>query len=140
MFKGLTFSSFSELKYFKGLTRINNDCFMSATVSGEIVVPEGVRVLGRGIFQYANINVIDLPSTLTNIEERCFQEIKCSSLIFRTVTPPRLYGYREFMFSHIKTVYVPDASIELYKNAQDPAGYFKTLNYKPLSKYVPHNP
>jgi hypothetical protein len=135
-FKDLTLSSFSELAYFKGLTRIDNDCFMSVTINGKMIVPEGVKTLGRGVFMYAHVNVIDLPSTLMYIEERCFQEISCASLVVRASNPPVLYGYREFMFASIKDVYVPDTSIGLYKNAQDAGGYWKNMNYKPLSEYT----
>jgi hypothetical protein len=137
VFKDLTLSSFSELAYFKGLIRIDNDCFKSATINGEVIVPEGVRTLGKGVFQYAHVNVIDLPSTLTYIKEQCFQEINCASLVIRASNPPVLYGYREFMYAHIKDVYVPDASIGLYKNAQDAGEYWKKMNYKPLSEYMP---
>ena len=55
------------------------------------------------------------------------------AIVIRAVTPPA-FGVGVFGSSNNCPIYVPDESVEAYKNATNMSGYASRI--KPLSEYV----
>ncbi len=97
-----------------------------------MVVPEGVISIGTRAFRSDNLRVLDLPSTLLSVGGCMLgdnSQHHPDSVILRAMVPP--YSYNEFLISRDRptTLYVPQASIELYLANAD---YNQIENIKPL--------
>ena len=72
-------TSFNELQYFTGLTRLGNQCFYYEDLLNSIIIPEGITSIGRGCFDYCmSLSSISIPESVTLIEDGAFWG--CSSL------------------------------------------------------------
>lgn len=83
-------------------------------------LPEGISSIGPATFKYcSNLKSIELPSTIELIDESAF--FNCSSLgtiTVNAVKPPKL-GSQPFKgIDSLFTVYVPEASLLDYRNAE----------------------
>ena len=132
MFAKKTFTSLKELGQF-GTKVFMSKAFEGVNVSGSIIMPGTLKNLSDGCFFKATVNTIDIPSSVTLIQGTCFMDSKIENLIFRSSTPPKLYGYWEFMRAQLGHIYVPDESVELYK--AEKWNYGQTLPFVPLSEY-----
>lgn len=100
-----------------------------------LVVPEGAtQVPGNCFRDYAKLETVDLPSTTTLVAGSSF--LGCTGLktfICRAVTPPETTNntWSAAVCETLK-VYVPDESVELYK---DEYGWAKLQNILPLSTF-----
>ena len=130
MFAKRTFTSFKELGFF-GEVIFGSRAFEEVNVSGSIIMPGHCKAVSNGCFLKATVNTIEVPSSVTFLDSTCFMNSKIKNLIFRSKTPPKRYGYWEFLYAQIERVYVPDESIELYR-AVDWGG---KLSFNPLSEY-----
>ena len=114
MFAKRTFPSFKELGFF-GEVMFDSRAFEEVNVSGAIVMPGHCKKVSDGCFLKATVKTIDMPSSVTYLGSTCFMNSKIKNLIFRSKTPPKRYGYWEFLYARIERIYVPDESIELYQ-------------------------
>ena len=80
VFKNKTnITSFNELKFFTGLTTINNNAFYNCSQLRSVIVPNGVTTLESYAFQLCTSLVsVTLPTTLTEIKSNVFRN--CSAL------------------------------------------------------------
>ncbi len=80
VFKNKTnITSFNELKFFTGLTTINNNAFYNCSQLRSVIVPNGVTTLESYAFQLCtSLESVTLPTTLTEIKSNAFRN--CSAL------------------------------------------------------------
>lgn len=79
VFQGKNIQSFNELKYFIGLTAIDNSAFYYCLRLTNVTLPEGVVRIGDSAFAFCdNLTSIILPNSLTTIDYQAFNQ--CSSL------------------------------------------------------------
>jgi len=77
-FKGAELGSFDELKYFTGLTSIDDEAFMGSTLT-KVTLPEGLTTIGaRAFADCASLTVFNVPASVVNIGNGAFKG--CSSL------------------------------------------------------------
>ena len=98
-----------------------------------MVVPEGVISIGERAFRSDSLRVLDLPSTLLSVGGCMLGDNgqhHPDSVILRAMVPP--YSNRNFLISRDcpTTLYVPQASLELY---QANAAYNTVESIKPLN-------
>ena len=130
MFKGGSFKSLKELGMF-GKIRMSDYAFERIKVKESIVIPEGCVEISTGAFLKATAKTVELASTISYLFGSCFQSANIKNLIFHGTTPPKRYGYWEFLYAQIERIYVPDESIELYRAAD----WDVKLSFHPLSEY-----
>ena len=145
-------------KIFYGLTRIGQNTDKNKANAKEVVIYDGVTSIGNGAFSgCTNLKYLTISDTVTSIGDRAiyncsnmasitipnsvryigFDEfLSCGNLIYITVkatTPPKLANLT-YAFNGIATIYVPDASVDVYKTAdvwKEYAGKIKAISEKP---------
>ena len=74
VFKGNTnITSFDELRYFTGLTKIANNAFLGCTKLTSISIPNNVEIIGDASFQSSGLTNITIPNNITTIGSWAFQ-------------------------------------------------------------------
>jgi len=130
MFANKEFTSLREIGFF-GASELAKGAFKNVVVSGVLIYPGSCKAVSDGCFFNATIDTIDIPASVTYLAGMCFHSSKTKNIIFRSKTPPKLYGYQEFGGNiRMRKVYVPDESIELYR-----AKWESWLPFAPLSEY-----
>ena len=131
--------SFREFKYFTGINEIPANAFKSCTKLFEIVLPNSITSIGeRAFISCTSLTSISIPNCVTSIGEYAFRY--CSALTSITIgnnvlsigayafenckslylvysknsVPPSL-GTSVFLSNKIDTLYVPTASVDVYK-------------------------
>ena len=130
MFANKNFVSLKELQYF-GKISLSNRAFEKVNVSKSIIIPHGCKRISDGCFLFATVDTIDIPASVTYLAGTCFRFSVINDLIFRSKTPPTKYGYQEFAGARIKRIYIPDGSIDIYRNSN----FVDGIELIPLSKY-----
>jgi hypothetical protein len=118
------------------VTYIGARAFCKCFSLRSIVLPDSVTYIGRKAFRYCvNLRNIVIPSALTDINKGTFEfctnlnEIICNAPI-----PPKAYqDLFDTNFNSDCILYVPDTSIDQYKNSEYMWNCFKTI--LPLSMY-----
>lgn len=104
-----------------GITRITAEVFSRCNGLVNIIIPEGVTQVNGNAFSYcANVETITYPSTITSIGgQEGLSFTKFTEVIVNATTPPTLSHSTNSMGAHSLTfpIYVPDASVNAYKNA-----------------------
>ena len=78
VFKGAEIGSFDELKYFTGITSIEEGAFSGSTLT-KVTLPENVTTIGAGAFaNCTELTVFNVPASVINIGTGAFKG--CSSL------------------------------------------------------------
>ncbi len=104
------------------VTQLGEECFKGCSGLASLTLQEGVNMVGydcfRGCTSLASVN---LPSSVTKLEEDCFKG--CTSLNTVTcsaTTPPTCGSTTRSAFTDeaSKTLYVPSACVDAYKDAQ----------------------
>ena len=115
MFANKEFTSLREIGFF-GASYLAKGAFKNVVVAGVLIYPSSCKAASDDCFFNATIDTIDIPASVTYLSGMCFYSSKTKNLIFRSKTPPKLYGYQEFGGNlRMGKVYVPDESIELYR-------------------------
>ena len=78
VFKGSSITSFDELEWFTGLSRINEYAFEGCDILASIFIPSNVTTIGDHAFSNTRLTSITLPSNLTSIGNSAFEG--CGSL------------------------------------------------------------
>ena len=92
-----------------------------------LVLPEGLESIGGSAFNSAKISSVTLPSTLTAIGSNGFFNcLNLASITSNASVPPTLgiyafyyinSSFERFPLASIEAIYVPEASVNAYKNA-----------------------
>lgn len=95
-----------------------------------------VEILTENCFAYcSNLKYVELPNTINAIEKNVFfRDNNLSEFIIKSSIPPTLGENAFYGTSSDFLIYVPDESIELYKNSDGWSIY--TDKIRPLSEYV----
>ena len=76
-FKGLSITHFEELRYFTGVTIIENSAFENCASLTSIVIPGGVTSIGSSAFSScSSLTSITLPDSITSIKSYAFYSCK----------------------------------------------------------------
>lgn len=91
VFKGNTdIVAFTELKYFTGLTKIDDNAFRGCTNLWKITFPDNIKEIGEYAFYECNdLQIIDIPNGVTKIGLRAFSgcsKVKYVSLPHSVIT------------------------------------------------------
>ena len=78
VFKESEITSFDELQYFTGLTKIDDEAFDNCTKLASVKLPATVTEIGRRAFSHCIFSEIEFPSGLTYIDTEAFY--LCESL------------------------------------------------------------
>lgn len=113
------FTQFKSLKIPETTKVIENNAFAYCTnLEGKIIIPDGVEKVRLSVFRGCEkIESISFSETVTAINN--FACYDCSSLteVFSYNPVPPIITIYTFSQNPPKTLYVPDESIDLYKNA-----------------------
>ena len=72
-------TTFNELQYFTGLTKIGVDAFQGCNQLKSVIIPSTVSTLGVRCFQNSGLTSINIPTSVKTIEEYAFGNIKIES-------------------------------------------------------------
>lgn len=127
--------SCTELIIDEGVETISDFCFQQCSALKEIVIPNTVTSVGSYAFSNCqNVKYLEIGEKVSTIDAAAFSNINPDKIIVRATTPPEYTNERYYMTGkdclEAAEVYVPDESIDAYKNAWM-WSFFK--NYKPLS-------
>lgn len=96
--------------------------YVTASESGEVVIPEFVEVIGMHAFSTSSAySRVTIPVTVKKLEDRSFYKSSIKTIIFESPTPPEIgenvagYTWNNYQFC----VVVPVGSAELYENVPD---------------------
>ncbi len=110
-----------------GLTTLSDFAFQNCSGLTEFSLPEGCYTLWQGVFKSSGVTKVILPSTLTQVRENNLTD-QLQTIYCQATYPPSVYSGNTI--SPTCTVYVPDASVDLYKAAE----VWKDGNVLPLSQ------
>lgn len=118
------------------LTYIGNNTFVSCTNLKRIVVPSSVTKLGISVFNNcSSLEFADISENVTSIGGSLFNGCsKLKTLILRMPTPTAWASSTLAGTPSTMSIYVPDESVDAYKNASGWSGY--ASRFKPISQYV----
>lgn len=128
-------NSFIEFKYFTRIIDLPVSFFDRCKLS-EIQLPESIQKLGQYCFSNNKIKKIIIPKSCNIVEGTIFEgnEIDCT-VIFENKTPP-IARNNFFVNRYTKSkivAYVPNESLELYKNVINWKDYKNQIH--PISEY-----
>lgn len=128
-------NSFIEFKYFTRIIDLPVSFFDRCKLS-EIQLPETIQKLGQYCFSNNKIKKIIIPKSCNIVEGAIFEgnEIDCT-VIFENKTPP-IARNNFFLNRYTKSkivAYVPNESLELYKNVINWKDYKNQIH--PISEY-----
>ena len=134
-YKNTDITTLEDFKYFIHVNKLNNTFSYCYNLT-DAIFWEGVQYLGDNDIAYCQkIKYIELPSTIKHIGQMFLRyriDKNNGIVVCKALNPPTINSYS----INIKaiTLYVPDESLELYKNAEHIKKYIST-NIKPLSEY-----
>ena len=100
------------------VTKISDNAFSGCYYLSNIVLPDFVTTIEHNAFRGClRLMEVTLPSRLKKIEELAFQECILLSTIYCKAETPPTGGDRMFLGASSLKIYVPRASVELYKEA-----------------------
>lgn len=105
------------------VTRINNYAFKGCQFLTSITLPEGLQTIGFEAFSScSHVKTLYLPSTLVSIDDNAFNGCASLESVFMMATTPPEVGVNGFAggwwdpsLNPTRTLYVPAASLKLYK-------------------------
>lgn len=118
MFSNCTKLTSVTLPY--GAKKISDNAFSGCTYLTDVNLPDQISVLGYNAFRGCmRLIEITLPRSMKQIDAMAFQEcISLTAIYCKAETPPT-GGERMFLGNSAdRYIYVPRASVELYKEAQ----------------------
>lgn len=115
-------SGISSARIPEGWTDIPEDMFYKCYNLSSVVIPEGVKRIRAGNFALSALEIVVLPSTVSEIDMDAFSNISTLKEVhFKATTPPWYTGSAVFggpINSKANcTLYVPKGSLDAYKKA-----------------------
>lgn len=122
------------------LKTIEDEAFSAYNYKRGVVIPEGVTTIGANTFEYAFIDFLSLPSTLSaeTYNSLSLQTNNIKTLVINSTTPPAVgnkffWGsFTDTPITSFKHVLVPNASVEAYKSADKWSSYAEFVAQKSL--------
>lgn len=116
-FSGCT--SLSSVTMPNSITNIGNNAFYLCTSLGNVDIPSGATSIGASAFTYCiSMTTLIIPDNVVSIGNNAFQYCSgLTSVLIGRTTPPTI-GTNVFNGSSC-SIYVPSASVELYKTAEN---------------------
>ena len=107
VFKSKTaLTSFDEFQYFTGLTKVEDETFLSCGIRS-IVLPPTIKTIGVNAFMSSKLQHIDIPEGVTTIGNNAFY----SSLNLETISLPRsltTIGNNILGYTAIRHLFIPE--------------------------------
>ena len=98
------------------IKKIGNWAFQKCLSLSDIVLPETLTSIGRGAFSSCSMSTIVIPPRVNYIDFEAFNNVPLSEIYFKPTEVPYL-GFVEGVTFRDATIYVPNTSLELYKEA-----------------------
>ncbi len=134
-YKNTDITTLEDFKYFTHVNNMNN-AFSYCYNLTDAIFWEGVEYLQDNVIAFCQkIKYIEFPSTIKHLGQMFLRypiDKNNGIVICKALNPPAIHSYS----TNIKaiTLYVPDESLELYKNTEHIKKYISN-NIKPLSEY-----
>ena len=128
--------SITSLTIEPGLEEIGNGNFRSFDQLKEVVIPEGVKIIGADAFKYGSkLERLYLPSTLEQLGDGSFYSCrKLKAVICSRIEPCLISG--DVFHTTTATLYVPEGSKESYKKAQGWNNFPMTYEGEPREQSI----
>lgn len=125
-------SSLTSINIPNGVTIIGNNAFMDCIGLSSCIIGSGVTSISSNAFNNcSSLSSITIPNSVTSIGNTAFY--KCSiisNVTVNAVTPPKL-GSKVFDNTNNCPIYVPDASVSVYKTARGWSTYASRIQAIP---------
>ncbi len=97
-------------------------------LTGDIVIPEGVRIIGRKAFSGSKITSVTFPASLVEIQGKAFN--KCKTLaVINFSTGLKTIGSRAFQATAIKSVVIPEGVTKIGGEAFQSCGQLTSVTF-----------
>ena len=131
-FKGnTTISSFNEFVNFTNLNELASEVFRACSNLSAIMLPSTIKIIRDNAFNGCNFIKFIIPDTITGIGSYVFSWNKSITTFISYPTIPPSTGN---IFTTVPNIYVPDASVDTYKNASGWSQYASKI--KALSTFT----
>ena len=131
-FKGNTsISSFNEFVNFTNLNELASEVFRSCSNLSVITLPSTIKIIRDNAFNGCNFIKFIIPDTITGIGSYVWSWNKSITTFILYPTIPPTTGS---IFTTVPNIYVPDASVDTYKNASGWSQYASKI--KALSTFT----
>ena len=102
----------------KSITVLSNGLFYNCTGLSGVTIPNTITSIGDGVFADTyELKSITIPKSVTFIGEYAFINSAVRDVVCKAETPPTIGGDGAFDMIYNCTLYVPAASIEVYRTA-----------------------
>jgi hypothetical protein len=126
------FSSLTSIVLPNSLSRIEMQAFQYCSSLQSLTLPETLEFIGGDAFVGTGLINIDIPASVTTIGTDVFASNgNLTEVIIRSTVPPMAYGQSFRNCSNLTGIYVPDASVAVYKANANWSQYNELI--KPLS-------
>ena len=127
------YSSLEQVTLPNSLTSIGSAVFYNSALKS-IELPAGIETIGSQAFASTDLESIEIPANVSSIGSQAFWDCKkLKSVTVRSSEPPFLgndiFGY--YSNPVIPTIYVPNESLETYKNAPGWSEYAEYIKQIP---------
>lgn len=127
-----TYSRLTEVNLPSTLTSIGNNAFDGCTSLASIEFPSSLTTIGEVSFRNCAFTSVDIPASISNIKRYSFSNCRSlTSVTVRATTPPTLGSG---VFSNTPSslvIYVPAASVDAYKAAENWSEYASKIQAIP---------
>ena len=134
--------TFREFRYFSHIRVLGRDyfpryvSFSNCINIEEILLPDSIERLEYQSFFNTGLREIIIPPNVQHISgESIVRNNKLTTIIFRPIEPPEMRNDSFIINEKLKKVYVPDNSLQAYKDKYANLNILKLLC--PMSEYQP---
>ena len=130
----LSDASFEEINIPASVRKIGGYAFANNDKLLKVTLREGLKEIGGFAFQYCSeLTHFEIPESVERIGENAFSGCyNVNTLVLHSKKIPEWPNYHIADFEELEDIYVPDESVELYKN--DPEWELDKDKIKPISK------
>ena len=134
--------TFRELRYFSHIRVLGRDyfpryvSFSNCINIEEILLPDSIERLEYQSFYNTGLRELIIPPNVQHISgESILRNNKLTTVIFKPIVPPEMRNDSFIINENLKKVYVPDNSLQAYKDKYANSTISKLLC--PMSEYQP---